>query len=635
MKAEDIDLSAMLDFQPGDGRLLLNQQRMLLFSQTALGRLDELLVEHLGQQFARAVFSQFGYRCGLDDYQVIGESGVWESEQDRISSGPVMHMWEGIVHVEPTELRYDRATGEFQMAGLWRNSFEAENHLRMFGPSTQPVCSSLTGYASGWATAFFGSPLLAIETACIAQGDPTCAFEIRPTQSWDERADPWRSALDATSDSIASALEQRVAERTRALEAANRDLEQARAAAEDANRAKSQFLANISHELRTPMNGVLGMAELLKATLLDSRQRELVDLIVESGNLQVAIITDLLDYTQLESGTDEVRLAPFTPAQTLTKVVTRYAAVARSKGVELVPVIDDSCSGLFVSDADKVGRIIAGLVGNAVKFTPRGGRVVASAAVAEGDIVITVADTGIGVPQEQSEAIFAPFVQADASATRAHGGTGLGLTIARDLAQLLGGSLSLLESAGAPLKAPGAPLKAPGAPLEAPGALLESPGAGATFEFRFPARPAEPESAAAVAQGGAGARVLVAEDNQVNARVIQALLESLECEVTVVSNGADAVARSAEAFDLILLDLHMPELDGVNAVGHIKPQQQAGESPALIVAVTADARDEIRRACFDAGFDAFVAKPVSREDLAELVSRVRLPGAEHRGAAGA
>ncbi|MEI2715456.1 MAG: ATP-binding protein [Candidatus Nanopelagicales bacterium] len=476
------------------------------------------------------------------------------------------------------------------------------------------MCSSLTGYASGWATAFFGSPLLAIETACIAQGDPTCAFEIRPTQSWDERADPWRSALDATSDSIASALEQRVAERTRALEAANRDLEQARAAAEDANRAKSQFLANISHELRTPMNGVLGMAELLKATLLDSRQRELVDLIVESGNLQVAIITDLLDYTQLEAGTDEVRLAPFTPAQTLTKVVTRYAAVARSKGVELVPVIDDSCSGLFVSDADKVGRIIAGLVGNAVKFTPRGGRVVASAAVAEGDIVITVADTGIGVPQEQSEAIFAPFVQADASATRAHGGTGLGLTIARDLAQLLGGSLSLLES---------------------PGALLESPEAGATFEFRFPARPAEQESAAAVAPGGAGARVLVAEDNQVNARVIQALLESLECEVTVVSNGADAVARSAEAFDLILLDLHMPELDGVNAVGHIKPQQQAGESPALIVAVTADARDEIRRACFDAGFDAFVAKPVSREDLAELVSRVRLPGAEHRGAPGA
>ncbi|MFN8126986.1 MAG: XylR N-terminal domain-containing protein [Candidatus Nanopelagicales bacterium] len=594
MKADDIDLSAMLDFQPERGQLLLNRQRMLIFSQKALGRLDELLAEHLGQEFARAVFSQFGYRCGMDDYQVIGQSDAWESDQDRISSGPVMHMWEGIVHVEPTELRFDRDSGEFFMAGLWRNSFEAENHLRMFGPSDEPVCSSLTGYASGWATAFFGSSLLAIETACIAQGDPTCAFEIRPTESWDERADPWRAALDATSDSIASVLEQRVAERTIALEAANRDLEQAREAAEDANRAKSQFLANISHDLRTPMNGVLGMAELLKATALDARQRELVDLIVESGNLQVAIITDLLDYTQLEVGSDEVRMAPFTPAQTLLKVITRYEAVARSKGVELVSEIGESCSGSFVSDADKVGRVVAGLVGNAVKFTPRGGRVVVEAGVDAGEIVITVADTGIGVPREQAEAIFAPFVQADASATRVHGGTGLGLAIARDLAHLLEGSLT----------------------------LVDRPGVGATFDFRFPAQPDGSDMTASAA-AGESIRVLVAEDNRVNARVIQALLESLGCEVDVVANGNDAVARSTEAFDLILLDLHMPELDGVNAVVGIRRQQGEQEPPVVIAAVTADARDEVRASCYDAGFDAFLPKPVSQGDLAELVGRVR------------
>jgi CheY-like chemotaxis protein len=301
-----------------------------------------------------------------------------------------------------------------------------------------------------------------------------------------------------------------------------------------------------------------------------------------------------LDYTQLEAGTDEVREAPFTPAGTVTKAVNRYAAVARSAGVALVATIDDSCVGRFVSDADKVGRIIAGLLANAVKFTPRGGRVTVKAGVADGDVVITVADDGIGVPPDLAEAIFAPFVQADASATRAHGGTGLGLAIARDLALLLDGSL----------------------------ALLDSPGEGSTFEFRFPARVAEQSLGDGPLPSGQRVRALVAEDNQVNARVIQALLESLGCEVCVVSNGADAVSRSAEDFDLILLDLHMPELDGVHAVGEIKLQQQAHESPVLIAAVTADVRHEVRRACFDAGFDAFMPKPVAREDLVDLVSRV-------------
>ena len=602
MKAQDIDLTKMLDFQPEQGQLLLNKQRMLIFSQTALGRLDQLLVEHLGADFARAVFSQFGYRCGVDDYQVIGRAEGWASEQDRISSGPIMHMWEGIVHVEPTALQFDRDTGAFLMTGLWRNSFEAENHLRQFGRSQAPVCASLTGYASGWATSFFGSPLLAIETACIAQGDDTCAFEIRPSDIWDERADPWRAALDATSESIASALEQRVKERTQALEAVNRDLDHARVAAEAANRAKSQFLANISHELRTPMNGVLGVAELLKATALDTRQRELVDLIVESGNLQVAIITDLLDYSQLESGSDEVRAAPFALSQTLTKVVTRYQTVARSSGVTLVCDIHDPDIGMFISDAGKVDRVVASLVSNGVKFTPRGGEVRVAAALDEEDITITVTDTGIGVPHEQADAIFAPFVQVDASSTRAHGGTGLGLAIARDLAHLLGGTLR----------------------------LLDGDGTGAAFEFRLPARRVPlPGSTAVLSPGSPKVRVLVAEDNQVNARVITALLESLDCHVTAVPNGSEAVALAAEPFDLILLDLHMPQLDGVNAAVQIKEQQHAYERPAMLVAVTADAREEVRHACFEAGFDAFVPKPVSREELAAVVARAHPTDTEH------
>jgi len=206
MKIADFDLKSMLDFQPSLGKLLLGGDRMLLFRQDAFAALRKLLYEQLGEQLARALLMQFGYRCGHGDHHALTARYTWDSELDEMSAGPVMHTWEGIVHVEPTFLEFDKQRGHFHMKGIWRNSYEAEVHRQTFGAASVPVCHSLTGYASGWCTAFFGAPLLAIETMCAGAGDPHCQFEIRVPDAWGREADMWRDSLVATDYSISREL---------------------------------------------------------------------------------------------------------------------------------------------------------------------------------------------------------------------------------------------------------------------------------------------------------------------------------------------------------------------------------------------------------------------------------------------
>ncbi|HGG57549.1 MAG TPA: STAS domain-containing protein [Nannocystis exedens] len=210
MKVEDIDLRKMLNFAPSQGTVLFGGHRMLIFRQDAFAKLRRLLVEHLGNLLTRALLSQFGYRCGVGDYETLCTIYDWETDRDRLSAGPVLHTWEGLVHAEATLLDYDRQTGHFHMRGIWKNSYEAANHLDHMGPGEEPVCASLTGYASGWSSAFFGQPTLAIETKCAGQGDPHCEFEIRNIDAWDHRADPWRSALEQDDKTLSHELETKI-----------------------------------------------------------------------------------------------------------------------------------------------------------------------------------------------------------------------------------------------------------------------------------------------------------------------------------------------------------------------------------------------------------------------------------------
>ncbi|HEY8379082.1 MAG TPA: XylR N-terminal domain-containing protein, partial [Nannocystis sp.] len=183
---------------PDEGKLLLGQERMLLFRQEAFASLRELLHVKLGTRLARAAFMQFGYQCGQGDYEALSAMYAWESDVDRLGAGPRMHAWEGLVKVEPLELEVDRAAGRLFFRGLWKNSYEAEVHVQRLGPASEPVCYSLTGYASGWTTALLGVPTLAIERECTGCGAPHCTWEVREEGAWGPEADPWREALRST-----------------------------------------------------------------------------------------------------------------------------------------------------------------------------------------------------------------------------------------------------------------------------------------------------------------------------------------------------------------------------------------------------------------------------------------------------
>ncbi len=195
MRANEIDLASLLRFAPDKGQLLLGDERFLLFRQEAFGSLRKLLFEQLGPDLARSLLAQFGHRSGMGDYASLTSKYSWDSDMDRLAAGPTMHCWEGLVRATPTALSYDRAAGEFHMTGLWHSSYEAELHMQLFGKSATPVCHSLTGYATGWATAFFGSPVLAIEPTCVACGDETCSFLLRPYDKFGPEAEPWKQAL--------------------------------------------------------------------------------------------------------------------------------------------------------------------------------------------------------------------------------------------------------------------------------------------------------------------------------------------------------------------------------------------------------------------------------------------------------
>jgi anti-anti-sigma regulatory factor/predicted hydrocarbon binding protein len=197
MKVSDIDFRKMLTFAPQDGRLMLGKDRLLIFREEAFGTLRTMLMEQLGDELARVYLSKFGYRCGEGDYKALKSMFTWDSEHDELGAGPVMHMWEGIVHVELAGLVFDRSKGEFFTGVTWKNSYEAETHLMSLGKSDEPVCHTLTGYASGYCSAFMGLPMVAIELQCMGKGDAVCTAEIRRSDAWGPEADRWKHALTA------------------------------------------------------------------------------------------------------------------------------------------------------------------------------------------------------------------------------------------------------------------------------------------------------------------------------------------------------------------------------------------------------------------------------------------------------
>lgn len=382
------------------------------------------------------------------------------------------------------------------------------------------------------------------------------------------------------------------------------DLADARRKADEANAAKSLLLANTGHEIRTPMNGVLGMAQVLKEERLNPKQLEMVDAILESGATLTTLLNDLLDFSKIQAGKLSVAYGSHDLAGAVRSVVRLFEPKAAEKDLRLSIQVAETFPAEICCDPVRVRQCVANLVSNAIKFTPRGDIVVCveserSRESAADLITISVRDTGIGMDDEVLTRLFGEFEQADAHVARDYGGTGLGLSIARSLARLMGGDLTVESRVGE----------------------------GSTFTLTFIAPEAgsvlaavsQPPSAAGVAPRSAR-RILLVDDNLQNRRVVRSLLAALECEVGEAENGQHALEMLAlDSYDVVLMDLRMPVMDGEEAFRRIRGADQPWRD-LPVIALTADTSGEIRKRCIGLGMSGFVPKPI---DARDLISQLR------------
>jgi two-component system, sensor histidine kinase len=367
----------------------------------------------------------------------------------------------------------------------------------------------------------------------------------------------------------------------------------------------------MSHEVRTPMNGVLGMTELLLASELGEKERKYAEMAFNSAESLLGVINDILDFSKIEAGKLRIEEIPFDLPETVTHAVELFRQKAEAKGIILDTAFDRGMPRRVKGDPTRLRQVLVNLVGNAVKFTETG---MICVCVSRADIDngrcrigFKVSDTGIGIAAESLDRIFDCFSQADGSTTRKFGGTGLGLTIAKQLAEMMGGSITV-ESV---------------------------PGKGSLFRFTISVKTIEDAAEDHTDSGVVAAanpdlppagkfrcRTLVVEDNPVNQEVCGAILQSLGCQVDIVSNGKEAVeAISRSGYDIVFMDFQMPVMDGVTATKLIRQEEENGLPPVRIIALTARAMAGDREICFSAGMDDYLSKPFTVDGMREILNR--------------
>ncbi len=398
------------------------------------------------------------------------------------------------------------------------------------------------------------------------------------------------------------------------VEARSSELREALKAAQNASRAKSEFLANMSHEIRTPMTAILGFSDLLIESpggLAAEEGRQALDAIKRNGEHLLAIINDILDLSKIEADRMEVERIPVNPATLLSEVAALMSLRAGERGLTLRCEVDGLIPARIQSDPVRLRQILLNLIGNAIKFTSKGEvRVTVRRPESLEVIEFAVMDSGIGMTAEQQTRLFRPFAQADSSTTRRYGGTGLGLTISRRLARLLGGDIDI-ESA---------PGRGSVFHVRIATGALEGVEMVSALDTPTPLRVPSPAQAGRALLGG---RILLVEDGPDNQRLIRRLLNAWGAEVAIAENGRQAVDLALDAwrrevpFDVILMDMQMPVMDGYTATRELRRVGYDG----AVIALTAHAMATDRDRCLEAGCDDYATKPIDRKALRTTIDR--------------
>jgi signal transduction histidine kinase/FixJ family two-component response regulator len=489
-------------------------------------------------------------------------------------------------------------------AGSYRFEVEARNANSEWSASSQAVAFRIV--PPWWATWWFLMLTIGGVVALVC-----LVVRARVNQMIRERRRLERAVLDRTKD---LELQKDVVQRQKGA------IEELLRQSEEISRLKSEFLANMSHEIRTPMNGVIGMTQLMLGTSLDREQTEYITTVRDSAEALLVVINDILDFSKIEAGKMELVYDSFLVRECVTDALQVFVWKAREKGIGLTQDIAPEVPEMVMGDSDRLRQVLLNLVANAMKFTEQGKISLTVTALERANpetwcLQFSVRDTGSGIPLDRQEAIFEAFEQADGSSTRRTGGTGLGLAICSKLVRLMHGRIG----------------------------VVSAPGQGSTFSFSIQLgvdNGKHLESARkdlsgrsheiAVPQAAEPLRILLAEDNVVNQLVARRLIEKMGHSLVVVEDGRQAVKAALEGkFDLVFMDVQMPEMDGFEAVATIRKAESERLCPAgqerphlQVIAMTAHAMSGDRDQCLRAGMDDYISKPISVRAVAEAIERV-------------
>jgi signal transduction histidine kinase/DNA-binding NarL/FixJ family response regulator len=597
-QAEVSDYFRNLKMNPTQGTIEINEQRYVLVRASALSKdfLDTIqrLYADRGAREAMSIGKNFlfdiAHVIGMNDARAFHHKMKLTEPIARLSAGPIHFAYSGWAFVEILPDSNPSPDEHFYLHYHHPYSFEADSWLRAGEQADTAVCIMNAGYSSGWCEESFGIPLTSVEVSCRAKGDTHCSFIMSPPDRIEEhlarfqhqQASPVKDAVYEIPTFF---------ERKRVEE----ELQRARDLAEETAKAKSDFMANISHELRTPLGAILGFADLLQKTGLSVVQQDYLQAIHTSGANLLSIINDVLDLSKLDAGRFAIESVPFSVPELMHSLEVMFTAKAAAKGLQLTCTSDLAITHHVLGDPMRLTQILINLVGNAIKFTERG-MVQAHCRLEREEsgmlhLHLIVRDTGIGIQPEEREHIFERFTQADTNITRKYGGTGLGLAITKELVELQGGTI----------------------------ALESVPGKGTTFHVRL-AYPAvtDWEAAAAIPEATGlvyevPKRILVVEDNYMNQKLTEILLQNNGFHAAIAENGAVAVELLRKApYDLVLMDIQMPVMDGYKATQVIREELRL-RTP--IIAMTAHALDGEREACISRGMNDYISKPFREAEL--------------------